>query len=73
MTAKARKSNYFMNGYEDGTFRPNNGMTRAEAATVIARLMDTEKIISEERETSFTDITKSDWFYKYITYLENMV
>ena len=70
MTAKARKSNYFMNGYEDGTFRPNNGMTRAEAATVIARLMDTEKIISEERETSFTDITKSDWFYKYITYLE---
>lgn len=28
-----------INGYEDGTFRPNNYMTRAEAAIVIARFL----------------------------------
>lgn len=28
-----------INGYEDGTFRPNNYMTRAEAITVIARFL----------------------------------
>lgn len=29
-----------MKGYEDGTFRPNNHMTRAELATVITRLCE---------------------------------
>ena len=27
-----------MEGYEDGTFRPNNPLTRAQAAAIIVRL-----------------------------------
>lgn len=29
-----------INGYEDGTFRPDNNMTRAEVSTVIYRYMN---------------------------------
>ena len=29
-----------MEGYEDGTFRPNDPLTRAEAATILQRLAD---------------------------------
>ena len=29
-----------MEGYEDGTFRPNESMTRAEVATVLWRLLN---------------------------------
>lgn len=70
MSAKSRPSLYFMNGYSDGTFKPNQGMTRAEAAAVLARLMESEAVISEFRETSFNDISKDDWYYNYVTFLE---
>ena len=29
-----------MLGYEDGTFRPNDKLTRAEAATILVRLLE---------------------------------
>jgi hypothetical protein len=29
-----------MLGYEDGTFRPNDKLTRAEAATILKRLIE---------------------------------
>ena len=71
LAAKTRKSLYFMNGYNDGTFRPNQGMTRAEACTVVARLMETETNIAEYRATKFTDINSGDWYYNYISLLDN--
>ncbi len=70
MSAKARPTLYFMNGYDDGTFKPNQGMTRAEAAAVLARLMESESVISEFRETVFNDVSKDDWYYNYVTFLE---
>ncbi len=70
MSAKTRQSLYFMTGYANNTFKPNQGMTRAEAATVLARLMDSEKVIAEDRDTAFTDIARTDWYYSYVTYLE---
>lgn len=29
-----------INGYEDGSFKPNNPVTRAEVATIISRLKE---------------------------------
>ena len=29
-----------MQGYEDGSFRPNDSLTRAEAATILMRLIE---------------------------------
>ncbi len=49
--------NGYINGYEDGTFRPNGEMTRAELAAVISRLYpdDNTPIV----KTPFTDILDS--------------
>ncbi len=62
----------YMKGYDDGTFRPGAQMTRAEAATVIARLLADEDVIAADRETAFTDVKKGDWYYGYVTYLEEL-
>lgn len=49
----------YMNGYEDGTFRPDATITRAEACQLIASLL-TEKIKNEDR--LFTDVDVSAWY-----------
>lgn len=70
-TADESKFTY-MKGYEDGTFRPSAQMTRAEACAVIARLLADEETIATARNTSFTDIKNTEWYYGYITYLEEL-
>ncbi len=51
-----------VNGYEDGTFRPNNYITRAEFATIASRY---DKLTST-KEMNFTDVLASHWAYKNI-------
>ena len=50
-----------VNGYEDGTFRPDNTITRAEVVTVINRLLSlyagSEAISREHITTVFSDIS----------------
>ncbi len=58
----------YMNGYDDGTFKPGGTMTRAEACAVIARLLESEDEISGT--ASFTDVAASDWFSRYIGFCE---
>ncbi len=53
----------YMNGYEDGTFKPAGTMTRAEAATVVARLLEKEENIAGT--SAFSDVT-GHWAEKYI-------
>lgn len=62
----------YMKGYEDGTFRPSAQMTRAEACAVVARLLADEETIATARNTAFTDIKNTEWYYSYITYLEEL-
>ena len=54
-------SSGLVNGYEDGTFRPDNTITRAEVVTVINRLLGlkaSEHTISEAHlENEFVDIS----------------
>lgn len=52
-----------INGYEDGTFRPNASITRAEFATIACRF---EKLT--EGSAAFSDVSKSHWAYKYINF-----
>ncbi len=59
----------YMNGYTDGTFLPGGTMTRAEAATVVARLLEKEEAIAGT--ASFADVAATDWFAKYIGYCES--
>lgn len=47
-------------GDGDGTFRPNDGLTRAEFCKIINLIFE----YTEEAETNFTDVKETDWYYK---------
>ncbi len=49
-------------GYPDGTFKPNNTITRAEAATIIARALDLKKTTNP----SFKDVKSTHYAYNEI-------
>ena len=57
-------------GYDDGTFRPENDMTRAEAAAIFARLVSDKKGEKISGNSSFNDVSSKDWFAKEVGYLE---
>ena len=50
-------------GYEDGTFRPGNNVTRAEAAIMLGRAL---KLNGTQRDTSFSDVKASQKASGYI-------
>lgn len=51
----------YMIGYNDGTVRPNATITRAEAASMIFRLLtDSERDKIFTKENSFSDVSKSN-------------
>jgi len=50
-------------GYEDGTFRPDNFITRAEFATVLAKYLKLKNV--EHEESNFADI-ENHWAQNYI-------
>ncbi|MFR7872027.1 S-layer homology domain-containing protein [Peptoniphilus grossensis] len=63
-------------GYEDGTFRPDNNLTRAEAASFLNRMFnrvaDDAAIRNlEDSLVKFTDLNKGDWFYYEIVEAAN--
>ena len=70
-----------INGYEDNSFRPNNNITRAEFATIIARTYDYLREIIDggiewvDLESTygytlpydkFTDVSEDSWYYEFV-------
>lgn len=51
------KRERLMEGYEDGTFKPQNPMTRAELATIIARMEG----LKAEEPVHFKDLDMNHW------------
>ena len=49
-----------LKGYEDGTFRPNASITRAEFAAIATRFFEETGVTYEPG--TFTDVTGSEWF-----------
>lgn len=58
-------------GYPDGTFMPDNNITRAELAAMIARLSYGDDIPSSY-VASFPDVAADAWYSKYVGYLEGL-
>ena len=54
----------WFSGYADGTFHPNDVITRAEAVTVFMNFTGVQP--QNVTETSFTDVSPSDWYAPYI-------
>ncbi len=58
-----------LSGYTDGTFRPYGTITRAEAATVMVRMLGLEGSVTQGK-TNFTDVPADNWAAGYINAAE---
>lgn len=58
--------NNLIKGYEDGTFRPDKTITRAEVASIINKVIDKQVNLTEKQENikTFTDLTQDHWGYE---------
>ena len=65
--SKEKGSVYIM-GYDNGTIRPDEPITRGEAVTVLYRLV-ANKAESEDVEIEFSDVTKDDFTYEAINFM----
>ena len=55
-----------MQGYEDGTYRPENHITRAEVMTVINKILGrnpSEPYVKSLDFNPFSDLKKDKWYY----------
>ena len=58
-------------GYEDGEFKPENNMTRAEAAAIFARnIAECKGESISSKKSSFKDVSSNLWYSDYVSYLE---
>lgn len=53
-------------GYEDGTYRPENTVTRAEFAQLAAKAFGIE---GKQGASNFSDVKENDWFYQAVSAL----
>jgi hypothetical protein len=52
----------FVSGYEDGTFKPDRTITRAEFSTMLNKAIQVET----SQEIDFYDVSAKDWFYNEV-------
>ena len=52
----------YINGYEDGSFRPEATVTRAE----FSKMINASVGIAKTADISFNDISSGDWYYQEV-------
>lgn len=55
-------SSGYVNGYEDGTFRPDNSITRAEFVKLVNKYFG----FNNKEDIKFSDVNTNDWYYNDI-------
>ncbi len=60
---KFLRENEIVKGYEDGTYRPDNTLNRAEALKII---LEANSIAANENSNNFPDVDSNAWFASYI-------
>ena len=54
----------YLQGYPDGTVRPENSITRAEVAAIFYRLLtDEARAYLESSDSGFSDVQPGDWYH----------
>ena len=61
---KALYDENIVSGYEDGTFKPDNSVTRAETVTMMNKVLANP--IAENAENPFGDVSPNHWAYNQI-------
>lgn len=59
---KTLASEGMINGYEDGSFRPDNTITRAEFAKLVSVIFE----ITSQDVREYEDVKSNDWFKPYV-------
>lgn len=54
----------FISGYPDGTFRPDNPVTRAEFLKILTSVLGIVPVFSEGSQ--FSDVGPDDWYFGYV-------
>lgn len=67
---KTAYSSGWINGYEDGTFKPDKTISKVEALKVLAKAQNwkVEKINTSTLKNSFKDIVTTAWYTPYLAY-----
>lgn len=65
--SKAFQDN-LINGYLDGTFKPDQPITRAEALKILIQKQMPQDYTSNK--IYFSDVSQNDWFYNFVNYAE---
>ena len=60
----------YINGYPDGTFKPTATISRAEAVSVIARLLGMNSA-EYEKKTSYSDVSSDAWYFDAVAFMES--
>ncbi len=61
----------YMRGYPDGSFKPNNTITRAEICVVLSMVYGLQSNSSQAATNAFSDVKPNDWFYSYVAMAYN--
>jgi hypothetical protein len=56
------ESKGFVDGYKDGTFRPNEDISRAEAVVLIMKMARISSVNTSSTTNRFSDVDSDDWF-----------
>lgn len=72
ISLKVNDSADFVKGYDDGTFKPDTTISRAEAITLLTRIVEDENKIVGKINSEYTDVNKEDWYNPYIGFFENL-
>lgn len=56
-------NNGLLTGFEDGSYRPNSSLTRAELTAMLVRMLDLKP---QSGSTTFKDVKKGSWYEPYI-------
>lgn len=61
----------YLNQSENGMFKPERTISREEAAKIIARAFYPDTDIIGASTTKFTDVKLTEWYAKYVTFMES--
>jgi len=59
-------------GYEDGTYKPEDGVTRAEMAAIVSRIQGFGDTAGANANTNFVDVPASHWASGYVASAASM-
>jgi hypothetical protein len=62
----------YIMGYPDDTFKAEREVTRAELATIFARINNNGMGFANPGETLYNDVSADRWYYKYIQFVKNL-